>query len=89
VVPDRHGSGTNALVLTPPDVLAPAFGPGSRERHVQRAQEHGVPVEVVDVPTLGLDVDTLDDLDALRAALEVAHGGASHTRGLLARVARR
>src|SRR4051812_49498869 len=27
VVPDRHGSGTNALVLTPPDVIRPAFGP--------------------------------------------------------------
>ena len=28
IVPDRHGTGTNALLLTPPDVIAPAFGPG-------------------------------------------------------------
>jgi 2-phospho-L-lactate guanylyltransferase len=89
VVPDRHGTGTNALVLTPPDVMAPAFGPGSADRHVQRAEAAGARVERVDVPTLGLDVDTLDDLEALRQALENAHGGASHTRGLLARVARR
>jgi 2-phospho-L-lactate guanylyltransferase len=89
VVPDRHGTGTNALVLTPPDVMDPAFGLGSRDRHVARAKAAGARVEVIDVPTLGLDVDTLADLDALRHALENAHGGASHTRGLLARVARR
>jgi 2-phospho-L-lactate guanylyltransferase len=88
VVPDRHGSGTNALLLTPPEVMEPAFGPGSRERHVLRAREAGVAVEVVEVPTLGLDVDTPGDLEALQAALERVHGGASHTRGLLARFGR-
>jgi 2-phospho-L-lactate/phosphoenolpyruvate guanylyltransferase len=89
VVPDRHGSGTNALLLTPPDVMNPSFGPGSRERHERLAREAGAAVEVVEVPSLGLDVDTLDDLEALRTALEDARGGASHTRGLLARVSRR
>jgi 2-phospho-L-lactate/phosphoenolpyruvate guanylyltransferase len=88
VVPDRHGSGTNALVLTPPDVIRPAFGPGSRERHEQLAAEAGAGCEVVGIQTLGLDVDTLDDLEALRTALEGFRGGASHTRGLLARVGR-
>jgi 2-phospho-L-lactate guanylyltransferase len=88
VVPDRHGSGTNALVLTPPDVIRPAFGPGSRERHEQLAREAGAACEAIEVPTLGLDVDTRDDLEALRAALEDFRGGASHTRGLLARVSR-
>src|SRR4051794_13061597 len=28
IVPDRHGTGTNALLLTPPEVIAPAFGEG-------------------------------------------------------------
>lgn len=88
VVPDRHGDGTNALVLTPPDAIRPAFGPGSRERHERLATEAGASVRAVDVPTLGLDVDTGDDLAALRSALEDVRGGASHTRGLLARFGR-
>lgn len=89
VVPDRHGDGTNALLLTPPDAMEPSFGPGSRARHEEMARAAGATVTAIDVPTLGLDVDTVDDLDALRAALERIRGGASHTRGLLARVGRR
>ncbi|HEY6760756.1 MAG TPA: 2-phospho-L-lactate guanylyltransferase [Baekduia sp.] len=88
VVPDRHGTGTNALVLTPPDAIRPAFGPGSRERHERLAREAGATVAAIDVPTLGLDVDTVEDLAALRTALEDVRGGASHTRGLLARFSR-
>ncbi|MGH2800467.1 MAG: 2-phospho-L-lactate guanylyltransferase, partial [Thermoleophilaceae bacterium] len=38
IVPDRHGTGTNALVLAPPDAIAPSFGPGSLERHVAAAE---------------------------------------------------
>jgi 2-phospho-L-lactate guanylyltransferase len=85
VVPDRHGTGTNALVLSPPDVLEPAFGSGSRERHVERAAAAGIDCEVVKIPTLALDVDTPEDLDALRAMLAKTHGRAAHTRGILRR----
>ncbi len=28
IVPDRHGAGTNALLLSPPDAIEPSFGPG-------------------------------------------------------------
>ena len=89
VVPDRHGSGTNALVLSPPDVMRPSFGPGSRARHERLAAEAGAACTAVDVPTLGVDVDTLGDLQALRESLDEARGNASHTRALLARVERR
>jgi 2-phospho-L-lactate guanylyltransferase len=88
VVPDRHGDGTNALLLTPPGAIRPAFGPGSRERHERLAAEAGAACRVAEVSTLGLDVDTVDDLAALRVALEDVRGGASHTRGLLARFGR-
>lgn len=89
VVPDRHGNGTNALLLTPPDVMDPSFGPGSRERHERLAAEAGAACEVLDVPTHALDVDTLADLDAVRVALEGTHGNAANMRGLLARFSRR
>jgi 2-phospho-L-lactate guanylyltransferase len=89
IVPDRHGTGTNALVLSPPDVITPSFGPGSRERHERLAEEAGAACRVMEVPTLVLDVDTSDDLEALEAALAARTGGASHTRGMLARLGRR
>jgi 2-phospho-L-lactate/phosphoenolpyruvate guanylyltransferase len=85
IVPDRHGTGTNALLLAPPRAIAPGFGPGSLERHRERAGDAG---EVIAVPTLGLDIDTGDDLAALRDQLGSSRGGAAHTRGLLNRLAR-
>jgi len=88
VVPDRHGTGTNALVLAPPTAISPAFGPGSRERHERLAAEAGIACEVREPGTLLLDVDTGEDLDALRAALATGRGQAGHTRGLLGRLAR-
>jgi len=87
IVPDRHGSGTNALLLTPPDVIEPAFGPDSRARHEQAASAAGVACSVEDVQTLALDVDTVEDLAALRVALATRRGGAAHTRGMLSRLA--
>ncbi len=88
IVPDRHGTGTNALLLTPPDALPPSFGPGSRERHAANAQSAGAAYEVVELQSLGLDVDTPDDLEDLQATLAVTHGGAAHTRGLLSQLTR-
>ncbi len=86
IVPDRHGSGTNALLLTPPDIIEPAFGPGSRERHEEQCEASGVFHNALDVSSLALDIDTPEDLDELRSTLAVRHGGAAHTRGLLRRM---
>ena len=88
VVPDRHGEGTNALVLMPPDAMHPAFGPGSKERHVTAATVAGVPVSVDEVPSLGMDVDTMADMEALREFLATRHGGSAHMRGMLSRLGR-
>ena len=88
IVPDRHGTGTNALLLRPPDSLVPAFGPGSCQRHQDAARSEGTVGEVRDVPSLALDVDTLEDLQALRDALTAKHGGAAHTRGMLRQLTR-
>lgn len=68
IVPDRHGKGTNALLLAPPNVIEPAFGPGSFQRHVAGAQAAGARLAVAHLPSLALDVDTPADLAALRGA---------------------
>ena len=69
VVPDRHGTGTNALLLAPADAIGPAFGEGSMARHRDRAGRAGHAVAVERLPSLALDLDTPDDLTALAAAL--------------------
>jgi len=86
IVPDRHGSGTNALLIAPPDALAPSFGTGSFARHAALARAAGATVKVCDLPSLGLDVDTPDDLGALREALDAHTGGAARTRAVLDRL---
>jgi len=65
IVPDRHGTGTNALLIIPPSAVAPSFGTGSFARHAARAHAAGATVKVCTVPSLGLDVDTPDDLAAM------------------------
>jgi 2-phospho-L-lactate/phosphoenolpyruvate guanylyltransferase len=61
LAPDRHGAGTNALLLDPPDVIDPAFGGDSRAGHAWLASSADAAfVEVPDV--LALDVDTPEDL---------------------------
>lgn len=62
VVPDEHGTGTNALLLRPPDVLAPAFGLGSAVRHLDRARQAGACSSLLALPSLALDVDVPLDL---------------------------
>ena len=88
LVPDRHGTGTNGLVLHPPTAIEPSFGPGSRERHTALRRGGGASLRVEEMPSLVLDVDTPDDLAAMREVLERSRGGAAHTRGLLRRLAR-
>jgi len=87
IVPDRHGHGTNVLLITPPGALVPTFGIGSFARHAARARAGDAEVKVARLPSLELDVDTPDDLEALRTALARRAGGAPRTRALLERLA--
>jgi 2-phospho-L-lactate/phosphoenolpyruvate guanylyltransferase len=88
IVPDRHGTGTNALLLRPPDAIEPSFGPGSLKRHVEAAAAAGASSAVEELPTLMLDVDTGADLSALIAALAERRGAAPSTRGALRQLER-
>ena len=86
IVPDRHGTGTNALVLSPPDAIEPSFGPDSLARHVAAAERAGVAHRIERVRTLALDVDTPGDLAELVAELELRPGEAPETRAALSRL---
>jgi 2-phospho-L-lactate guanylyltransferase len=84
IVPDRHGTGTNGLLLTPPDAIASSFGPDSCERHRALAFAAGVPCRVERPMSLLLDIDTGEDLAALRERLAGGDGTkAARTRGVL------
>ena len=61
IVPDRHGRGTNALLLAPAGVIHFAFGGDSRAAHRHAADDVCTRVVELDGP-LALDLDTPDDL---------------------------
>jgi 2-phospho-L-lactate/phosphoenolpyruvate guanylyltransferase len=88
VLPDRHGTGTNGLVMSPADAIGPAFGPGSCARHAERAERMGHEVAVEPLPSLVLDVDTQEDLDAIAAVLEAEPDRAPATRAALEQLGR-
>jgi len=66
IAPDRHGTGTNALLISPAGLIEYDFGENSFQRHCQRATEAGARLEIVDLPTLGLDLDLPEDLELVR-----------------------
>lgn len=83
IVPDRHGTGTNGLILSPPDALEPAFGSDSCARHVSRARAAGISFAIERIESLALDLDIPEDLDALRDALILAPERAPRTAQLI------
>jgi 2-phospho-L-lactate/phosphoenolpyruvate guanylyltransferase len=88
IVPDRHGTGTNGLLLQPPEVIEPSFGPDSLPRHVAAAEAAGVTHRVERVPSLVFDVDTSDDLAVVAEAIESSRAIAPRTRGALRQLER-
>jgi 2-phospho-L-lactate guanylyltransferase len=88
IVPDRHGTGTNGLLIRPPGAFDPQFGPGSLERHVAQAQERELAYRIEQVPSLCHDIDTPDDLAALWTVVDGSRRGAQRTRGALGQLDR-
>jgi 2-phospho-L-lactate guanylyltransferase len=66
IVPDRRRDGTNALLVRPAGVIDYAFGPGSFQKHCNRAIKFCVRLEVYENPAIGLDLDLPEDLELLR-----------------------
>lgn len=66
IAPDRHEKGTNALLISPAGLIEYDFGENSFQRHCQRVKEAGARLEVVNLPSLGLDLDLPEDLELVR-----------------------
>jgi 2-phospho-L-lactate guanylyltransferase len=63
IAPDRHGRGTNALLLRPPGLIDFEFGRNSAARHAQRALAQGVQPIWFRSDSICLDLDSPDDLE--------------------------
>lgn len=86
VIPDRMGTGTNALVISPPDAVDSSFGPDSRQRHIALGLSHGLRTAAIDVKSLALDLDTDEDLYELAERLAEANHEAVNTEAAIATV---
>jgi 2-phospho-L-lactate/phosphoenolpyruvate guanylyltransferase len=79
LVPSGSGSGTNALLRTPPDLFPSHFGPGSLSKHLEEAGRRRAYARLLRNPRIELDVDDERDLRALAARRDVGE----HTAALL------
>jgi 2-phospho-L-lactate guanylyltransferase len=68
LVPSASGSGTNGLLTSPPTVILSRFEGNSLKAHQQACREAGIEPLVLPLQGFMLDVDTPDDLTAMRAA---------------------
>jgi 2-phospho-L-lactate guanylyltransferase len=88
IVPDHHRTGTNALVINPSGPFEPQFGSDSLKRHVDQAERKQLSYSVEPVASLGIDVDTAEDLSTLIERLEATHGRAPRTLGVMRQIQR-
>lgn len=78
LVPSREGTGTNAILRTPPDLFPSRFGPNSLSLHKREAARVGVECLIVNNTRIAMDIDEPVDLKVL---LEI--GGSSQTLSVL------
>ncbi|MDL2335963.1 MAG: 2-phospho-L-lactate guanylyltransferase [Chloroflexota bacterium] len=62
VAPADARGGTNALLVSPPNLIEPSFGESSLAAHLLAASQADATVQLVIDPALGFDLDTPDDL---------------------------
>ena len=72
LAPDHRRQGTNALLVCPVGVIEYDFGPGSFQRHCERALQAGARLEILELPSLALDMDMPEDLEMVIERLETS-----------------
>lgn len=65
LVPSRDGTGTNAILRTPPTLFPSHFGPDSFAKHRREAEQAGAELIVRHNSRIEMDVDDESDLRAL------------------------
>lgn len=75
LAPDRHQTGTNALLMRPPLAIPFLFGPGSFAAHRRLAEALQVPLVIHESAALASDLDTPEDLAFLSASAHPAAPG--------------
>ena len=65
LAPSRDSNGTNALLLAPPDAIAPCYGPGSYLQHMSQAMARHIDVNVLHLAGSRRDIDEPADLAAV------------------------
>jgi len=76
LVPSREGTGTNAILRTPPALFPSRFGPNSLALHRAEAARAGVDCLVVHNERIALDIDEPADL---RALINLGRGTAAYS----------
>ncbi|MGB2910068.1 MAG: 2-phospho-L-lactate guanylyltransferase [Anaerolineales bacterium] len=72
LAPDHRRQGTNALLVCPIGLIEYDFGPGSFQRHCERALQAGARLEILELPSLALDMDMPEDLEMVIERLETS-----------------
>jgi len=79
IAPDRHKSGTNCLLVSPPAAMQFHYGTGSLAKHLAFADRHNIQSQVIDLPGASLDIDEIADLQLLQQHKQLANAAHIHT----------
>jgi 2-phospho-L-lactate guanylyltransferase len=71
ICPDRKKEGTNALFVSPPDLIDFKYGQGSFNKHKIAARDANARLEICELPSLELDLDEPEDFSLIEADLRI------------------
>jgi 2-phospho-L-lactate guanylyltransferase len=78
IVPAHDRRGSNCIAVSPPGLIPFSFGNDSFRPHLASARKLGIEPRILDLPGIGLDIDTPDDLRVL-----IKRGGNTRTHAYL------
>ncbi|HOW92392.1 MAG TPA: 2-phospho-L-lactate guanylyltransferase [Anaerolineaceae bacterium] len=70
ICPDRRNDGTNLLYINPEGLISFCYGSGSFNKHLELAKKSGARINIIASNSLGLDLDTPEDLELLKELQE-------------------